>query len=98
VRQHGSMEIVGCQNEFGLVDIEDARARPYGIPGLQRYPACLQLVKREVDGAKDELQKTVRFNSDSLAPREELGWLMALAGDWEGGMALIRDAKLHRSP
>jgi adenylate cyclase len=59
--------------------------------------AAALLVKGELQAARDELEQALRLNPDSLAYREVIGWLMALAGDWERGLALMRDA-LARNP
>jgi hypothetical protein len=55
------------------------------------------LVKGELAAARREVDHALRLNSDSLALREKIGWLMALTGDWDAGVALMRDA-LARSP
>lgn len=59
--------------------------------------AAALLVKGELQAALSELEQVLLFNSRSLAYREIVGWLMALAGDWERGMALMRDAA-QRNP
>ena len=51
----------------------------------------------ELQAARDEIEQALRLNPDSLAYREIIGWLMALSGDWERGMALMRDA-MERNP
>jgi tetratricopeptide (TPR) repeat protein len=55
------------------------------------------LVKGEVEAARDEIEQALRLNSESLAFRELSGWLLALAGDWDRGMGLMRDAA-ERNP
>jgi adenylate cyclase len=37
------------------------------------------------------------LNSDSLAHRESIGWLLALTGEWNQGVALMRSAQ-DRNP
>ena len=59
--------------------------------------ATALLVKGELQAARDELEKALRLNDGSLVYREVVGWLMALAGDWERGVALMRDA-MERNP
>lgn len=59
--------------------------------------AAALLVKGELQAALNELEQVLLLNSRSLAYREIVGWLMALAGDWERGMALMRDAA-QRNP
>lgn len=67
-----------------LLDPASARARCVLAAAL--------LVKGELQAALNELEQVLLFNSRSLAYREIVGWLMALAGDWGRGMALLRDA------
>lgn len=59
--------------------------------------AAALLVKDELQAALNELEQALLFNGRSLAYREMIGWLMALAGEWERGMALMRDAA-RRNP
>jgi hypothetical protein len=59
--------------------------------------ATTLLVKGELGAARRELDLAMRFNSDSLAYREVIGWLMALTGDWDQGVALMRSAR-DRNP
>ncbi len=58
--------------------------------------ACL-LVKGELQAARHELDHALRMNSDSLAYHEIIGWLLALTGDWDRGVPLMRDA-VARNP
>ncbi len=55
------------------------------------------LTKGEVQAARHELEAALRHNPHSLAYREIIGWLLALSGDWERGMDIMRDA-LARNP
>lgn len=78
----------------------------YACQGVQLDPvgararyvlAAALLVKGKVQSARDEIEQALRHNCDSLAYRETIGWLMALAGDWDRGMALVRNAA-ERNP
>lgn len=69
---------------------------PVGARGRCVLGAAL-LVKGELRAARDELDQALQLNTDSLAYREIIGWLMALAGDWERGMALMCNA-MARNP
>jgi len=82
------------------------KAIDYACQGVRLDPAgargrCILvealLVKGEVQSAREEVEQALRINPDSLAYREVIGCLMALAGDWERGMALMRDA-MERNP
>jgi adenylate cyclase len=55
--------------------------------------AAALLQKGELRVARDEVEQTLALNGDSLVNRELLGWLLALCGDWERGVAVMRDAK-----
>lgn len=59
--------------------------------------AAALLVKGEIEAARHELEQALRLNAESLAYREIIGWLTALLGDWERGIALMRDA-MRRNP
>jgi tetratricopeptide (TPR) repeat protein len=59
--------------------------------------ACALLVKGELRSGREELEKVVRLNSGSLAYLEMAGWLLALLGEWEQGIALARNA-VQRNP
>ena len=52
--------------------------------------AAALLVKGELQAARDEIEQALRLNPGSLAYREIIGWLLALSGDWERGVALMR--------
>jgi TolB-like protein len=80
---------IGCANQS--VMIEPASARTHCLM------AKALLVKGELGAARRELELAVRFNGDSLAYRECIGWLTALAGDWDPGVALMRSAQ-ERNP
>jgi adenylate cyclase len=53
--------------------------------------------KGELRAARDELEQALALNGDSLVNRELIGWLLALAGDWDRGVAVMRDA-MSRNP
>jgi adenylate cyclase len=55
------------------------------------------LVKGEVEAGQAELEKALSLNEGSLVYLEIIGYLMALLGDWERGIALVRHA-LERNP
>jgi len=59
--------------------------------------AAALLVKGELQAARDELELALRLNPESFVYREIIGWLVALAGDWERGVSLMRDA-MERNP
>jgi len=59
--------------------------------------AAALLVKGELAAARRELDLALRLNNDSLAYREVIGWLLALVGEWDQGVALMRSA-LERNP
>jgi adenylate cyclase len=59
--------------------------------------AAVLLVTGELEAARDELEQGLRLNQHSLAHRETIGWLMALAGDWHIGMPVLREAR-ERNP
>lgn len=80
---------IGSASRAVLLDPASARARCVLAAAL--------LVKGELQAALHELEQVLLFNSRSLAYREIVGWLMALAGDWGRGMALMRDAA-RRNP
>jgi TolB-like protein len=80
---------IGCANQSVLLEPASARTRCLMATAL--------LIKGELAAARREVDLALRLNSDSLAHREVIGWLMALIGDWEGGVALMRDA-VARNP
>ncbi len=80
---------IDCAYQALLLDPAGARVRCVLATAL--------LVKGELQAARDELEKALRLNDGSLVYREVVGWLMALAGDWERGVALMRDA-MERNP
>jgi tetratricopeptide (TPR) repeat protein len=82
------------------------RAIPYAYhsvlldPGNARARCVLAsalMIDGEVDAALDELDQALRLNGDSLAYREIVGWLLALCGRWERGVALMREC-MDRNP
>lgn len=80
---------IGAANQSVLLEPASARTRCLMAKAL--------LVKGELAAARREVDHALRLNSDSLAHRENIGWLMALTGDWDGGVALMRDA-MARNP
>jgi adenylate cyclase len=80
---------IDCAHQALLLDPAGARVRCVLAAAL--------LVKGELQAARDELEKALRLNDGSLVYREVVGWLMALAGDWERGVTLMRDA-IERNP
>lgn len=80
---------IGCANQSVMLEPANARARCVMASAL--------LVKGELGAARRELDLALMHNSDSLAYREVIGWLMALCGDWQPGVALMRSAQ-DRNP
>ena len=80
---------IGCANQSVLLEPASARTRCLMAMAL--------LVKGELAAARREVEHALRLNSDSLAHREVIGWLLALTGDWDAGVPLMRDA-LARNP
>jgi adenylate cyclase len=80
---------IGCANQSVLLEPASARTRCLMATAL--------LVKGELGAARRELDLALRLNSDSLAYREVIGWLLALVGEWDQGVALMRSA-LERNP
>jgi adenylate cyclase len=80
---------IGCANQSVLLEPASARTRCLMAMAL--------LVKGELAAARREVEHALRLNSDSLAHREVIGWLLALTGDWDAGVPLMRDA-LGRNP
>jgi adenylate cyclase len=95
-------------HSFELTDLQTPieKAISYAYRGVHLDPtgargrcvlASALLVKGEVQSARDEIAQALRLNPDSLAYREIMGWLMALSGDRELGLALMREA-MERNP
>jgi adenylate cyclase len=80
---------IGAANQSVLLEPASARTRCLMATAL--------LVKGELAAARREIEHALRLNSDSLAHREVIGWLLALTGDWDHGVALMRDA-MARNP
>jgi adenylate cyclase len=80
---------IGCANQSVLLEPASARTRCLMATAL--------LVKGELAAARRELDLALRPSCDSLAYREVIGWLMALCGDWDQGVDLMR-AALERNP
>lgn len=66
-------------------------------PRIRSLLAAALLIKGEVQAARHELEEALRHNRRSLAYREIIGWLLALSGDWDVGMTIMRDA-MTRNP
>jgi adenylate cyclase len=77
--------VIGCANQSVLLEPANARTRCLMATAL--------LVKGELGAARREIEHALRLNHDSLAFREVIGWLLALIGDWEQGVALMRSAQ-----
>lgn len=80
---------IGCANQSVLLEPASARTRCLMAAAL--------LVKGELGAARRELELALRLNHESLAYREVIGWLLALVGEWDQGVALMRSA-LERNP
>ena len=59
--------------------------------------ASALLAKGELQAGRDALDQALRFNPGSLVYLEIIGYLLALLGDWERGIALARRA-MERNP
>jgi len=59
--------------------------------------ASALLIKGELQSGRSELDQVLRLNPGSLVYLEMIGYLMALLGDWERGIALVRGA-IERNP
>jgi adenylate cyclase len=55
------------------------------------------MMKGETAAARDEIEQSLRLNPESLVYRELMGWVLALSGDWDRGMSVMRDA-MARNP
>ena len=80
---------IGCANQSVMLEPASARTRCLMATAL--------LVKGELGAARRQLEHALRLNSESLAYREVIGWLLALTGDWDQGVALMR-ATMERNP
>jgi adenylate cyclase len=80
---------IPCAYQGVLLDPASARARCILATAL--------ILEGEVNAALDELEQALRLNPDSLAYREINGWLTALAGEWERGIAIMRES-MERNP
>ena len=80
---------IGCANQSVLLEPASARTRCLMATAL--------LVKGELGAARRELDLALRHNNDSLAYREVIGWLLALSGEWDQGVALMRSS-MERNP
>ncbi|MBB6095169.1 adenylate cyclase [Povalibacter uvarum] len=69
-------------------------------PGGTRARSVLAtalLAKGEIEAAREELHQVLQLNPDSLVCREVIGWLLALSGEWDHGVALMRET-MQRNP
>jgi adenylate cyclase len=80
---------IACIDQAALLDPASVR--------LRCILASALLVKGELQAARHELAQAQQLNGNALAHRETIGWLTALAGDWDRGAALMRDA-VRRNP
>ena len=80
---------IGCANQSVMLEPASARTRCLMATAL--------LVKGELGAARRQLEQALRLNSGSLAYREVIGWLLALSGEWDQGVALMR-AAMERNP
>jgi hypothetical protein len=80
---------IACANQSVLLEPASARTRCVMAAAL--------LVKGELCAARRELDVALRATGESLAYREVIGWLLALVGQWDQGVTLMRSA-LERNP
>lgn len=69
-------------------------------PACQRARAvlaCAFLIKGELGAGRVEAEKAHAINPESFVYLEWIGWLFALLGDWDRGIALIRRS-IERNP
>jgi adenylate cyclase len=69
-------------------------------PESQRARVALSgafLVKGELAAGRSEAEKALELNPDSFVYLEWIGWLLALLGDWDRGIGLIRRS-MERNP
>ena len=59
--------------------------------------AAALLNKGELAAGRDELEQALRLSPGSLVYSEIIGWLLALLGDWDRGIAMVRRA-MERNP
>jgi tetratricopeptide (TPR) repeat protein len=73
----------------------------YAYQGVRLHPlnartrcvlASALLAKGELQAGRDALEPALRLNPGSLVYLEIIGYLQALLGDWDGGIALVRRA------
>ncbi|HVQ32129.1 MAG TPA: hypothetical protein VMV21_21195, partial [Vicinamibacteria bacterium] len=73
----------------------------YAYQGVRLHPlsartrcvlASALLAKGELQAGRDTLDEALRLNPGSLVYLEIIGYLLALLGDWERGIALVRRA------
>jgi tetratricopeptide (TPR) repeat protein/TolB-like protein len=82
-------EAIRFANQAVRLDPSSARVRCMLASAL--------LVKGEVAAAREELEQALRLNPGSLVYLEIIGWLLALSGDWERGIAIVKSA-MERNP
>ena len=69
-------------------------------PSSQRARTALAsafLLKGELGAGRVEAERAYELSPDSLVYLEWIGWVLALAGDWERGAALVRRS-IERNP
>jgi adenylate cyclase len=85
----------------GIDDAVDFAQRGVRVDPTSRDARCLLaaalLMKGELAAGRDQLEEALRLDPRSLVYLETIGWLMALLGDWERGIALARTA-VERNP
>ena len=67
-------------------------------PSSQRARVVLAgalLIKGELAAGREEAEKAYELNPGSFVYLEWIGWLLALLGEWDHGVALIRRATLR---
>jgi tetratricopeptide (TPR) repeat protein len=67
-------------------------------PSSQRARVVLAgalLIKGELAAGREEAEKAYELNPGSFVYLEWIGWLLALLGEWDHGIALIRRAALR---
>jgi adenylate cyclase len=82
-------EAIGYASQAVRLDPSSMRLRCFLASGL--------LIKGELQSGRDELDDVLRLNPGSLVYLEIIGYLLALLGDWERGIGLVRQA-MDRNP
>ncbi len=87
-----SLEFPGFETALGKA-VECAERGVQMNPHDQRARGVLALVRlfsNEIPAAREEIEKALALNPNSLFVLDGLGYLMTLLGEWERGPALIR--------